>query len=337
MLVSFRWAAAVATALLISACGGGGGGGSGDPNNPPNGGGNNPPSSGGTTAIWETATYATTTPSILAQLNAQGARGYYFYGTEAFSSTNPADFRNLYVKDSNTTYTYEVLADQTTAATLLAQMNSQGARGFDFYGPTTLGTIYVKENGSSITYTHQLLNAQNTNAGFLTQANAQGTSGSYYAGGYGFPGDPQSYAIYTKINSSNATYNYRLQPAVNDPGTGSSLMTQANAQGQEGYKFIGGEFFQGEPVGSATRSRNLYVKDTSQSATFSWKALDIANSASTFLTQANTEGASGSIYWGGYASFPNGSNANPLVTVLNNLYFKASSCTGLLCRAASPL
>jgi hypothetical protein len=339
MTFSFRWLAAISMAIFVAACGGGGGG-DGTANiptgtNPPTG-GNNPPSSG-QGGVWEAVNYATTTNDLISQLSAQGARGYYFYGTEGFSSSNTNDFRNLYVKDSNTTYTYEVLPDQTTAATLLAQMNSQGARGFDFYGPTTLGVIYIKENGSQATYTYQFLNASSTNAGFLSQANAQGTNGYFYAGGYIFPGNSQQYAIYTKLSNSNAVYSYRLLPTVSDPGVANDLVTQANAQGQEGYKFIGGEFFEGEPVGSATRSRNLYVKDTTQAATFSWKALDVANSSSTFLTQANTEGASNSYYWGGWASFPNGSTASPLVTVLNSLYFKGSNCTGMLCRAASPL
>lgn len=332
MTFSFRWLAALAMTAVLAACGGGGGGG----NNPLGNGGNNPPS-GGQGGVWEAVSDTTTTNDLLSQLSAQGARGYYFYGTEGFGSSNTSNFRNVYVKDSNSTYTYEVLPDQTTAATLLAQMNSQGARGFDFYGPTTLGVIYVKENGTSTTYTHQFLNAFNTNTGFLNQANTQGTSGYFYAGGYIFPGNSQEYAIYTKLSSSNATYSYRLQPTVSDPGVASDLITQANAQGQEGYKFLGGQFFTGEPVSSATRSRNLYVKDTAQSASFTWKALDTVTSSGAFLTQANTEGASSSYYWGGWASFPNGSSANPLVTALNNLYFKASNCTGILCRAASPL
>jgi hypothetical protein len=244
-------------------------------------------------------------------------------------TANPADdqFFNFYVKDSTTTYTNEILDTAANATDFLAQMNAQGARGFDFYGPLTLGTLYVKESAGA-TYSHEFLSPQTTNAGFLAQVNSEGDKGFLYVGSYGFDNGTNIVNIYTKITATTAKYAYRLDASLNTPD---SFLAQANAQGQEGYRFAGALFFSGEPSGSPTQTRNLYVKDTTQTAKFEWKA-NLPNSTSAGLVaQANAEAAQGYVYWSAYA-FVVGTSVTA-----RELYFKPSACSGLLCRATSPL
>jgi hypothetical protein len=247
---------------------------------------------------------------LLTQLNNQGAKGFNYFGPNILGG---AAF-NLYAKDSSTTFTYEILDTQTTAPSFVAQLNAQGTRGFDFYGPTTVGSIYVKESNAA-TNTFEVQDAPVTAANFLAQANAQGEKGFLYLGPYSFG------SIYGKSSSGNAKYTYRLaaQPATHD-----ALVAQANAQGLEGYKYGGLEVLAGDPAGAFL---NIYVKDTSQSAKFEWKTNPAATSSATLLTQANAEGAANFVYW--FSVILNGST--------REVYFKPTSCAGVLCRGTSPL
>ncbi|NJS37337.1 MAG: hypothetical protein HC765_14565 [Brachymonas sp.] len=330
-----RWLAIVFAAVSLVACGDGGGsratafntgaGGNGG------GGGGNGGAGGTTNAIWEVQDYTADFNSTLTQLNAQGARGYlYVSGLALVSGSTTTPPRNVYVKDSNNTFTYEILPNQSARADFLAQMNAQGARGFDFYGPTTVGTIYVKSSGSSATYNHQLLDYVATTSNFLTQVNAQGASGYFFSGNYIFSpvGGAEYVTIYTKASDSNSTFAYRLEP-YQDSST-STFVAQANTQGQQGYAFIGSNIFTDEP-NAADNSRNIYVKDTTQSANFSWKVMDYRSTFDDFLAQANAEGAQGSFFTGSAVFFPNAISA-PILTV--NVYAKPSNCSGILCRAS---
>ena len=149
----------------------------------------------------------------------------------------------------------------------------------------------------------------------MAQVNAQGDRGFIYIGPYAFGN------IYRQAVGSNARYTYRLelQAASHD-----AQISQANAQGQTGYKFAGLEIFSGEPVSGF---RNIYVKDTSQSSTFEWKANPVTTSASALIAQANAERASNYAYW--FSVIIGGST--------RDLYFKPSACSGPLCRSTSPL
>jgi Divergent InlB B-repeat domain len=249
-------------------------------------------------------------PNFLAQLNAQGAKGFNYFGPNTLGG---AAF-NLYTKDSSTQFSFEILDTASNAATFLAQLNAQGAKGFDFWGPETTGTIYSKESGGP-NYNYEVVAEATTAADFLTQANAQGNRGFLYIGPYAFG------SIYRQAVGSNARYTYRLelQAASHD-----AQITQANAQGQDGYKFGGLEIFSGEPVSGF---RNIYVKDTSQSSTFEWKANPVATSAASLISQANTERANNFAYW--FSVIIGGTT--------RDLYFKPSACSGPLCRSSSPL
>jgi hypothetical protein len=271
---------------------------------------------------------------LLAQMNAQGARGFLYLGGIVLDNGTPGNtaddlFANLYGKDSATTYAYEILDTLDTKDPFVAQMNTQGARGYLFYGPTTAGTVYVKESGSA-TYSYEALSAaaNATNADFLAQVNAQGDKGFAYAGAYAFGVNAaDAVNFYGKASGSAAKYSYRLEPLLNavDP-----FIAQANTQGQQGYKLEGGLVFTGEPAGSAAQFRALYVKDTSQSATFDWKAAGTASTPAAFVTQANNEASSAYIYQTAYVFVEGTSN------IFRNLYFKAANCSGPLCRISGP-
>lgn len=319
-----RWISAGLVSLALAACGGGGG------DAPPGGG--NPPAA--VTATWEALPTAGGRAAFLQQLNAQGQRGYAYYAPTAFG-LSAVDLRELYVRDTATTYTYELLDMPATPADLLAQMNAQGARRFALYGPLTVGMVYVRDDSRGTTFTHQLLPLQTTNDTFLAQANVQGAAGAFFGGPIGFAAPAASFAIYTRESNRAASYTYSLEPAVDDPGTPEDLLAQANSRGQQGHLFHGSFFFPGEPAGDARRFRNLYVKDTRQASRFSWKALAPASSASAFVAQANDEGLRGSLFWSAFAFFPGGSSTGPVVE--RNLFVTPGACAGPLCSPSSPL
>jgi hypothetical protein len=272
--------------------------------------------------------------ALLTQMNAQGARGFVYVSGIVLDNNTPGNtaddlFANLYAKDSTTTYTYEILDTPATKDAFVAQMNAQGTRGYVFYGPTTAGTIYVKESGST-TYSYEVLSAagNTTNAGFLTQVNAQGDRGFGYIGSYIFGlNAADTVNFYGKVTGSAAKYSYRLEPLLNAPDT---FIAQANAQGLQGFKFQSGAVFTGEPANSGNQFKALYVKDTSQSATFDWKAISTVSTPMTFVNQANNEAASGYIFLSGYVFVDGPTN------IFRNLYFKAANCTGPLCRISGP-
>ena len=261
-------------------------------------------------ALYESAVFTASRADLQRQLNAQGAKGFNYFGPQVLSGA----FFNFYAKDSNTTYTAEILDNATSGSALLAQLNAQGAKGFDYWGPETSGAIYIKESNASAA-SFEILPSPNTVGGFLSQANAQGDKGFLYVGPYTFGN------IYRKSSTSNAKYVYRLE--LQTP-THDALLVQANAQGQQGYKFSGLEVFSGEPVGGF---RNIYVKDTSQSSTFVWKNNPAVTTEAALVSQANTEGAAGYVYW--------------FSVILGNaqreIYFKPGACTGPLCRSTNPL
>lgn len=265
---------------------------------------------GNSGASYEALATTASRADLARQLNAQGARGFNYFGPNVLGGSA----FNFYAKDSANTFTAEILDTPATAAAFVAQLNAQGANGFDFWGPETTGSIYTKESGAAA-LTYEVLAAPTTAAGFLSQANAQGDKGFLYVGPYTFGN------IYRKSAAGNAKYVYRLelQTASHD-----GLLTQANVQGQQGYKFGGLLVFSGESVGAF---RNVYVRDSAQSASFEWKNRDSATTAAGLIAQANAEGTSSYVYWFSVI----------LESRIKDLYFKPTACAGPLCRSTSPL
>jgi len=276
--------------------------------------------------VYLSDTYREDRAGLLAQANAQGANGYaYLTGFAA----SPNDFVNLYARDLPTTYTWEALDPQNTVAGLQAQLNAQGARGFAHSTFLVDSVLYVREAGGFSPYSYELLPSQTTSAGLLTQANALGERGFLFLGEFFIEG--ATVAIYSK-DSSNARYTYEMQ-ASTTAAMPDAFLAQANAQGQQGYRFIGEYAFSGNPGNDGFR--NVYVKDATQSATFDHQALPATASAAALVTQANAEGDLGSVFYGPVMFFPGGFSQPGIP---RNLYIRPINCNStLICRPAGPL
>jgi hypothetical protein len=325
-----------ALAATLAACGGGGDGGGGGfaglpvipapapapPAPPPPA---PPPPAPAPAPATRTFMYEALAPSadasaFLDRLNAQGARAFRFFSGLAFT-TGPtsAEVVEAYVKDAETTYTFELLPDTASVGDLQAQLSAQGARGFKWGGPYMVGgqirALYRKDNSSSSTYTYSVLTAPADSAGYLAQANAQGGNGYFsVAGAYMVGGT--TVLVYQKDSQGSATYGYE---ALGQPGSDADFLAQLEAQGARGFRFKTGYVF-------SDGIRLLYEKDLSQSATFSYQNLQPAANSADYIVQANAEGAKGNALVGDYA-LPSGQ--------IRTLYIRPTNCTGFLCDTRS--
>lgn len=270
--------------------------------------------------MYEALPPAANAADFLAQLNAQGARGFRYFSGFAFP-TGPASFEQVagYVKDADVTYSYELPSTATDTTAFGSQLNAQGARGFMWGGPIIVGganhTIYRKVAGSASSYSYAVLPGQasgsETSAYFLSQANGQGAGGFYYV-------TPQvvggaSVNLYRKDSQGSATYGYEV---LANPGTDGDFFAQLNAQGAANFRFKTPYAFGSEGI------KVIYEKDLSQAPSFSYYALDDQGSSAAFIAQANAEGAKGNGLIGSYA-LPSGAT--------KALYFTSANCTGFLC------
>jgi Dockerin type I domain len=265
--------------------------------------------------IYESLPATVDRSALLAQTNAQGARAYVYIGPLVYGLTQS----NLYVNDTPGVFTYRSLDTPSTAAAFEQQLNAQGAERYRFAGVDTSGSYFYRDENSNRTFDYRVLALPSTSSTFLSQANAQGANGYYFFLSYFLEG--ASYAIYAK-ESGTSVYAYALEASTDVNATPADFIAQANARGANGFKFRTSYFF-------SDGSRNVYVKDTSQSATYVWKDnAEVAN-ASTLVSQANAEGLNG------YVFFPMGFT-NPSVTRV--AYFKPNNCAGsVLCSPSGPL
>ncbi len=263
-------------------------------------------------ALVETQDRAT----FLAQTNAQGARSFVILSPLIVGGERI----NFYALDTPGVFTYRSLDTPATATAFEQLLNAQGADRYRFGGPLVSGSYFYRDENSNRTFSYRVLVQPGASADFLAQANAQGGEGYNYVLPL-FLG-ATSYAVYVKENGSNAVYAWASQPSIGGATAASDLVAQANAQGANGFKFRTPFFF-------TDGQRNLYVKDTSQSATFAWKDNPDVASAAALVTQANAEGANGYVYRGSY------SFSNPSQTRV--FYFRPVNCSGsVLCSPSGP-
>jgi len=141
---------------------------------------------GGSTATYTYATEAAGSMAVdafVAQANARGQSGYYFYGRIGNGDPEPA---NLYVKNnaSKATYTYEVFSSPfpSFGPPYYQQMNIEGAKGyFPMYIdiPNVPSTVYIKDQTQSATFTFQLPDdvVATANPAAVSQLNSYGAQG----------------------------------------------------------------------------------------------------------------------------------------------------------------
>ena len=280
-----------------------------------------PAAIGARSPLYEALPYVTERTALLAQMNAQGARGFQNIGGLLVG----AEYVNFYVKDQNTNFSYAAQDTASTTADLLVQLNGFGARGYRFDGFLTSGTYYVRDNTASLlTYSYELPTAPTTTSGFLTQANDRGASGFYFLFTYLIGGN--TVAIYGK-DTSDARYQYELHPSADVNVSADDFVAQANVQGQRGFKFATSFFFN-------DGSRNIYAKDSAQNARFAYKASGTVTPASALVAQANAEGQLNFVYAGGLIFLPNGYAG---AQQPRNIYVNPANCTGwVMCSAGGP-
>jgi hypothetical protein len=257
--------AAVACALALTACGGGGD--STDTSSASTG-------SGGSTTTGGTGTNGT--------------------GGSSTSNHNAPTFQYVAVQAPPGGF------DQ---AGFLATLNQQGAQGYayvtsgTFNDPqvvngvtvtTSTSLTFVKSSTAS-SYTYEMLLQPSDITGLISQANAEGAKGYYYQGGYTF--SSTLYSLYVKAGDSSATYTYIADLAVSDTN---AFLAQIDQQGLSGYRFWGIQFSSGTTSTQPSQTgSNLYVKDNTSSATYTYDALPDPSTVADLLTQFNSEGAKG--------------------------------------------
>ncbi|MGN5355004.1 hypothetical protein ACQ4P5_23800 [Ralstonia sp. L16] len=315
------------TCVALTACGGGdssstvatgSGSGSGTGAGTGSGSGSGSGSGGGTSGSTLTLRYEALTPapdaaSFLTQVNAEGAKGFRYLSDMFNATTNTTS--SIFVNDGAAqTYTYELAAAQTTQSTFIAQANGEGARGYRFEGPLTYGNLYRKDGGSPATYTYVAAAWPTSQATFLTQANGQGQSGYWLVGPIML--GSTSASLYMKNNASSATYTY---DALAPQASAASFLAQANSEGAKGYRGKGELAF-------GTDVAWIYVKDQTQSPTFTYQSAAMQASSAAFVQQSNTFGAQGIAYFGDLA-----------LGTAASYYFQPTNCAGFLCTALNPL
>ncbi|KVD43752.1 hypothetical protein WS61_15975 [Burkholderia sp. ABCPW 11] len=134
------------------------------------------------TYSYVSAALPTSQAAFLAQANGQGQSGYWFVSPMMVASGSG----NLYMKDnaSSATYTYEALPQASNVADLVAQANSEGAKGFRAKGANMFGSdvawVYVKDQTQSPTFAYQSTAIQTAGAAFVQQSNNLAAQGYAY-------------------------------------------------------------------------------------------------------------------------------------------------------------
>ncbi|MEZ2298162.1 hypothetical protein [Variovorax sp. RCC_210] len=326
-------AAAVAATLALAACGGGGGDNGASfapignivppappapPAPPPPPPPAPAPAPATNTFLYEQLPYPADNAGLLSNLNSEGAKGFMFLS--ALGSGGSA--AHVYVKTGDATYVYELKSPPADAGAFLSQANEAGSRGFRWVGALAVGStstvvmLYRKDSDADATYTYRTEAPATDKDGFLAQVNAQGAAGYFNtAPGYGFGGVIS--AVFEKSSAGNATYAYELGDAASDTN---GALAQFDEKGARGFRYRFPYMF-GSFKGS------VFVKDLSQSSTFSYQALTEGATLEADIVQSNTLGATGYGFVG------------PLIvgTEQRNYYYKPTNCAGVvICKPTSP-
>jgi len=275
--------------------------------------------SGIRTVLYEALTPATDAASFVTLLNTQGAQGYRYLADENFSGDGNAT-KSIFVKDANAVYTYQTQSAVSTTTDFLNQANAEGAQGYLYQGQNTLGgNLYRKTAGSASTYTYTSQSSATSEGAFLTEVNTQGQAGYWYYSPVFL--NSQSVDIFAKDNSSSATYTY---DALSPVASATALISQMNSEGAKGYRAKG-------ELAAGTDTFWVYIKDQTQSPTFTFQSIAPQTTSAGFIQQSNGLGAQGQSYFSDLAL----GTTSPLSVV--SVYFSATNCTGFLCGALNPL
>jgi hypothetical protein len=228
--------------------------------------------------------YEATVSGFINQANTEGATRFLYGGNYVFSSIVSIYSRPI---ASNITAVYSNFPRPTSAAALVATLNTQGAAGNFYLGDYGIDdSLLVKYSGTS-TYSYRELPLATTEVDFLAQINAQGAQGYAFLGNVGFPAAGGAFvfsSLYVRNNANSDVFNYETRAIALNV---SAFLTQVGAQGLLGYRY------QGDLVFSvpSTTSKSLFVKNLSRADQFFYEALNVTDTVPSFLTQANAMGA----------------------------------------------
>ena len=202
----------------------------------------------------------------LAQLNERGRQGYAYKGDYAYETARMVFVKDLRPAYAAVTYGYESLpaGNDASLSALLAQLNTQGARGFRWLGlratsvaPATFSNVYMKDNShpSAYSYTAHALGASPAPADgqALLSAMRQGSAaGAHYLGTWQ---SASGYAMLFEQQAGDAAaVEYALEP-VSAHETLASLLAAINAQAARGW------FYWSDHVTADGRVHRIYVKN----------------------------------------------------------------------------
>lgn len=185
---------------------------------------------------------------LLALMNQRGTQGYAYKMGYLFGATSYSVFVNDSARSS--TFSYEALgsAVNNSLTNLLAQINTQGGRGFRWMGahstaalPTTFSNLYIKDSGGPASYTYSAISLGTSyapaNGAALLAALQQGSAnGSRYL--TTILAGSQFAMIFERPSDSSAAVRYTIAsvPAAESLST---LLQTINGLGARGDFFWG--------------------------------------------------------------------------------------------------
>jgi hypothetical protein len=262
--------------------------------------------------------------SFLALINSEGARGYRYLSDKTFSDGTKSIFLNdstapSYICEMQTPYT-----DYTT------QANAEGARGYFAFSGDGGESYFLDYNfycqaggvGAQYTYSYTSDVVPSSAPDFLNQLNKWGQSGYYINGQvYDINTDLVLQTSYEQNTISRPTYIYDLQTP---PTNVNDYLAQLNSEGAQGYRGerinLGLNYAPYDVINDGIETM-IYMKDQSQSATFSYITDTPPTTSADFIAQANGHGAQNYGYIG-ELTFA----GQPI-----SFYFKANNCVGFIC------
>lgn len=180
--------------------------------------------------------------AFLAQLNAQGNKGMRYFGQAAGRDSDP---QLVYVKDRETTYTYELHEAPDTLGAFRTQLTDRGAAGFQWIGtyhqqqnPDTrlAWQLYRRDSTANTTFSYRAEKyAAFTTEAIVVEANTHGAEGYFLSNVFTTAGNFLG-GVYEKDQKSKSIYSYgvaELQDAKN-----ATFLDTANDWGARGFRLI---------------------------------------------------------------------------------------------------
>jgi hypothetical protein len=198
--------------------------------------------------------------------------------------------------------TYTASSASASAGAALAQINSLGAQGFAWVSgyaqivdpavPSTAiySFVYLKTLPQQ-SYSYEIEPYVNNPAAFLARINQRGSDGFYFRGLYAFdrvepPNAPPIYAVFMRVNGSNARYSYELSQLL----SGSFNLSAANERGARGFSFRSTIGFGDPGTPQSFQAFMLFDKSSTDASTYSYELAPNSANLTALLSDINARG-----------------------------------------------